>query len=144
MSFQVIPDSAMSPIERLPLEILSVIFELYVSTGDALRGCPTTISHVCSPWRELALESPFIWSNITIRLNTATISQKHLSELDHYFKRSDNVPSVPITLTILATRPFQTQEKNELLQPNADRIRCLCIKASEGSVANLQIGRAHV
>ena len=135
MSLQVIPDSAISPIERLPLEILSIIFEFYVSTDDALSGCPTTISHVCSSWRKDALENPFIWRNITIRLNTATISQNHRSELDHYFKSSDKVP---ITLTILATRPFQTQEINELLEPNAHRIRCLYIKASEGSVANIR------
>ena len=129
MSLHVIP---ISPIQQLTDDVLWHIFE-YAATSDALRG-PTTISHVCRLWRLLALDSPFIWSSITIRLNTATISQNHLLQLDHFFKRSQNVP---VNLTILATRIFEVQEKNELLRPNADRFRSLYIKASDGSVANL-------
>ena len=134
MSLQVIPAS---PIQRLTFDALWHIFS-YVSIIDPLKG-PITVSHVSQHWRLVALNSPFIWSNITIRLpvntdNTGTGSpQQHLLASAH-FKRSRDVP---ITITILATRPFETGEKKELLQPHAHRILALDIKASEGSVANL-------
>ena len=132
MSLQVIPAS---PIQRLPFDVLWLIFE-YISHGEFLKG-PITLSHVSQLWRQIALSSPFIWSNITILLNddaSATASpQQHLLA-SAYLKRSQNVP---ITLTIHATRPLETREKNELLQPHAHRFCSLQIKASKESLAIL-------
>ena len=122
-----------SPIRRLTFDVLWNIF-IYVSNSDPRQG-PMTVSHVSQLWRLVALNSPFIWSNITIRLtdDTETGSPKqHLLALA-YFNRSQNVS---ITLTIDATRPFFEPEKKELLQLHAHRFHTLYVKAVEGSVAN--------
>ena len=124
MSLQVIPAS-----QRLTFDVLWHLFG-HVSLSDPLKG-PMSISHISHQWRLVALSSPFIWSNITIRLYTS--SQQHFLA-SAYFTRSRDVP---ITLTIHATRRFNSWEKTELLQPHAHRIRSLHVKASEGSLANL-------
>ena len=123
-----------SPSQRLTFDALWHIFE-WVSFGDPLQG-PMAISHVSQRWRLVALNSPFIWSNISIRLTDTTGTgspQQHLLA-SAYFKRSQDVP---IILTIHASRHFETKEKEELLQPHAHRFRSLHVYASEGSVANL-------
>ena len=134
MSLQVIPAS---PIQRLTFDVLWHMFS-YVSIIDPLKG-PITVSHVSQHWRLVALNSPFIWSNITIRLsantdNTGTGSPRQHLLASAYFKLSQNVP---IALSINATRAFETWEQKELFQPHAHRLRSLHIKAIEGSVANL-------
>jgi hypothetical protein len=126
LQVQVIPAS---PSQRLTFDVLWHIFG-YVCLSDPLKG-PMSVSQVSHRWRLVALNSPFIWCNITIRLYTS--SQQHLLA-SAYFKRSQNVP---ITLTIHATRHFKSWEKMELLQPHARRFRSLHVKASAGSLANL-------
>ena len=124
MSLQVIPAS-----QRLTFDVLWHLFG-FVSLSDPLNG-PMSVSKVSQLWRLVALHSPFMWCNITIRLYTS--SQQHLLA-STYFKRSQNVP---ISLTIYATRSFEPWEKKGLLQPHAHRFRSLDVKASEGSLANL-------
>jgi hypothetical protein len=126
MSLQVIPAS---PSQRLTFDVLWHLFG-YICLSDPLQG-PMSMSQISHRWRLVALNSPFLWCNITIRLYTS--SQQHLLA-SAYFKRSQNVP---LTLTIHATRPFESWEKKELLQPHAHRFRSLHIKANEGSLANL-------
>ena len=124
MSFQAIPAS-----QRLTLDVLWYLFG-HVCLSDPHKG-PMSASQVSQCWRLVALTSPFLWCNITIRLYTN--SQQHLWALAH-FERSQNVP---ITLTIHATRHFRSWEKNALLQPYAHRFRSLHVKASAGSLTNL-------
>ena len=124
MSFQALPAS-----QRLTHDVLWHLLK-YVSLSDPLKG-PMAASQVSQPWRLAALHSPFIWSNITIRLYTSL--QQHLLALAH-FERSRNVP---IRLTIHAARPFKSWEKEALLLPHAHRFRALHVKASPGSLANL-------
>ena len=125
MSQQLIPAS-----QRLTFDVLWHLFG-YICLSDPLG--PMSVSQVSQLWRMVALLSPFIWCNITIQLNTATISQKHLLALAH-LKRSQNVP---ITLSIHATRRFKSWEKTELLKPHAHRFRSLHVKASTAYLANL-------
>jgi hypothetical protein len=124
MSFQAIPAS-----QRLTTDVLWHLFG-HVCLSDPLKG-PMSVSKVSRLWRMVALHSPFIWCNITIRLYTS--SQQHLWALAH-FERTQNVP---ITLTIRATRPFKSWERNALLRPYAHRFRSLHVKASAGFLANL-------
>lgn len=124
MSLQAIPAS-----QRLPFDVLWYLFG-YVHISDPHRS-PMSVSQVSQHWRLVALHSPFIWCNITIRLYTN--SQQHLLALAR-FQRSQNVP---ITLGIHATRHFNSWEKDALLLPYAHRFRFLHVKASAGSLANL-------
>lgn len=124
MSPRVIPAS-----QRLTCDLLWHLFG-HVSLSDPHKG-PMSVSQVSQQWRHVALYSPFIWSNITIRLYTS--SQRHLLALAH-FRRSQNVP---ITLTIYATRPFKSWEKEALLLPHAHRFRSLHIKSITNFLVNL-------
>jgi hypothetical protein len=131
MSFQVQVISA-SPIQLLDFDVLSLIFE-HVALSDPIQG-PITASHVSRFWREIALESPGMWRNITIYLHTyTTIPQRHLWA-SAYFNRSKNLP---VILNIHASRHFETWEKEALLLPQSHRFESLHFKASEGSVANM-------
>jgi hypothetical protein len=137
MSLQIIPAT---PIQRLPYDILRHIFG-YVGQSDSVG--PMSISQVSQRWRSIALDSPLMWRYITIWLDadiTDTDSPKQHLLACAYLKRSQNVS---IALTIHASRHFETQEMEELIQQHSHRIRSLYIKASEGSVSNLlwmQIG----
>ncbi|KEP51037.1 F-box-like protein [Rhizoctonia solani 123E] len=62
------------PIHSLPRELLARIF-LFVSrsqhnhtrySGLSMRNRPEVVSHVCSRWRELAVNSPSFWSTICL------------------------------------------------------------------------------
>ncbi|KAF8804110.1 hypothetical protein BYT27DRAFT_7108039, partial [Phlegmacium glaucopus] len=114
---------------QLPHDVLWYLFG-HVSLSDPAKG-PMAASQVSQSWRVAALNSPLIWSNITIRLYTS--SQQHLLALA-YFERSRKVL---ITLTIHATRHFKSWEKEALLLPYAHRFRSLHVKASAGFLANL-------
>ncbi|KAE9390779.1 hypothetical protein BT96DRAFT_796016, partial [Gymnopus androsaceus JB14] len=61
--------SLISPIRRLPDDILSVLFEQYCI--DSEQQFPTLgpfkLSAVCSHWRSIVLSNPSIWSRITFR-----------------------------------------------------------------------------
>ncbi|KAJ7817267.1 hypothetical protein B0H14DRAFT_2456895, partial [Mycena olivaceomarginata] len=62
-----------SPIRRMPAEILTEIFAFFVpdafeelarvANADLLR-----IAHVCSRWHKLAMETPSLWSSIGLHL----------------------------------------------------------------------------
>ncbi|KAE9390313.1 hypothetical protein BT96DRAFT_833590, partial [Gymnopus androsaceus JB14] len=56
----------LSPIRRLPNEILSRIFMFYCKENDLTSRYPggaaaLTISAVCTRWRELAISQPVLW-----------------------------------------------------------------------------------
>ncbi|KII86792.1 hypothetical protein PLICRDRAFT_177530 [Plicaturopsis crispa FD-325 SS-3] len=55
-----------APIHRLPAEILSSIFIWYrdMCSGYAYWPLWTRVSHVCRHWRDVALDSPRLWSHI--------------------------------------------------------------------------------
>ena len=62
-------DVALAPHKKLPLEVLRAIM---VFTASEPTRIPVTdegvyaMSHVCSPWRQLMLDTPELWSNISI------------------------------------------------------------------------------
>ena len=54
--------NALTPIGRLPPEVLSEIFQLFVTDGGSVHK----IMSICQRWREVALQIPKFWSKITI------------------------------------------------------------------------------
>jgi hypothetical protein len=124
MTLQVIP-----AFQRLTFDVLWHLFGI-ICLSDPLKG-PMLISHISQWWRLVALDSPLMWSDITIQLCTS--EQKHPLAWA-YFERSRNVP---ISLTIHAIRRLQPWEKTELLLPHAHRFRSLHVKTSAGFLANL-------
>lgn len=66
-------DSLLSPVCKLPFEILGEIFLHYVkdnSDPEALFDIPVLqLTHVCRSWQEVAVTFKTLWSNIVLNLN---------------------------------------------------------------------------
>ncbi|KAG7087225.1 hypothetical protein E1B28_013207 [Marasmius oreades] len=65
--------SLLSPIHRVPEEILAHIFSFCCDENILDSGCPPfvlTASTVCGRWRDVVLETPSLWSSISIRLES--------------------------------------------------------------------------
>ncbi|KAK7463389.1 hypothetical protein VKT23_006744 [Stygiomarasmius scandens] len=65
--------SQLSPIRRLPLELLSAIFHHCLPDLEFISprssDAPMLLTHVCHGWRNLALSIPSLWSSISIHTN---------------------------------------------------------------------------
>ncbi|KAF7302285.1 hypothetical protein MIND_00795800 [Mycena indigotica] len=69
--------SFLSPIRRLPVEIMAEIFEQCVRVDSAKldyfstnsQVAPLLLLNVCSWWRKICLGSPRLWTNLTFRAN---------------------------------------------------------------------------
>ncbi|KAF9075891.1 hypothetical protein BDP27DRAFT_1314675 [Rhodocollybia butyracea] len=105
--------SLLSPMRKLPTEVLLHIFE-YVCENNLFKcysrtssvsptrlispiiAYPPTmaISSVCFRWRELALGSPSLWANITVEMHTDPLIQatRFISAVASYLERSGNWP----------------------------------------------------
>ncbi|KDQ15783.1 hypothetical protein BOTBODRAFT_31265 [Botryobasidium botryosum FD-172 SS1] len=53
----------LSPMHRLPNELLGAIFVLVGASG---RNAPFSVSQVCKLWREIALNTPHLWTNVNV------------------------------------------------------------------------------
>ncbi|KAF5368999.1 hypothetical protein D9758_002843 [Tetrapyrgos nigripes] len=85
-----------SPIRRIPIELLTEIFSslpnscgLRVSFDDI--DTPTlNLSHVCSSWRAVTLSTPKYWSNLDINLENGRTAMQKI--VDVYLRLSGNSP----------------------------------------------------
>ncbi|KAJ6492039.1 hypothetical protein C8R45DRAFT_990271 [Mycena sanguinolenta] len=65
-----------SDIDRLPNELLSTIFMFAIEQHchdepTPFTTSPTTISHICHRWRQVALETGSLWTNIVLTFPTS-------------------------------------------------------------------------
>lgn len=69
--------NGLASVSRLPLEILSIIFEVFVTdycerrmTGNEIRGTSLcgwlVVLHICHHWRNVALGNPRLWTRIEL------------------------------------------------------------------------------
>jgi len=91
---------ALAPHKRLPPDILRFIFQICTETrvefslsrpGVDLRLL--RITHVCSAWRQLALETPALWNNIGITLDHAYWNRNQVTfySARQWFDRAQNI-----------------------------------------------------
>ncbi|KAJ7032537.1 hypothetical protein C8F04DRAFT_1107172 [Mycena alexandri] len=81
-------------IDRLPNELLSTIFFFAIDQHchDELNACtisPTTISHICHRWRQVALATGNLWTNIVLTYPT---SNEQVIRTLTWLSRSKNYP----------------------------------------------------
>ncbi|KAF8827624.1 hypothetical protein HHX47_DHR4000453 [Lentinula edodes] len=94
--------SLLSPIRKLPNEILGIIFDsacnqnLLCDSEDkysAIRVLPAlAISAVSFRWRHLALSSSRLWSTLNLKFSVVTIAAEFMLKLKLYLERSGNSP----------------------------------------------------
>ncbi|KAG7451303.1 uncharacterized protein BT62DRAFT_926978 [Guyanagaster necrorhizus] len=86
--------SALSPIRRLPLEILSEIFKLCLPGSYIIpksRSAPLLLTQVCGSWRRLALSIPQLWSSISVEV-TVQRCRPPLPLIELWLQRSMTQP----------------------------------------------------
>ncbi|KAJ6595058.1 hypothetical protein DFH09DRAFT_1136094 [Mycena vulgaris] len=91
--------TVMSPLRRVPSELLCEIFLLTSPHTRLIGGKPTKqppwyIGHVCRLWRHAALSYPLLWTNIEIhfRPNFSFKANYPLSMIETQLLRSANAP----------------------------------------------------
>lgn len=86
--------SLLSPIRRLPVELLVQIFSYCsgcndLATGEDERPQLLTLNAVCASWRSIISSTPKLWSTITVDRN---FQQRGLGLLKMYVQRSKQSP----------------------------------------------------
>jgi len=86
-----------SLIHRLPPELLSNIFLLYDHTsGTFPTSFAWTVAHVCSRWRQIAFNTPRLWSTIILDVSSLHVIRHRLDSrlqfLDTCLALSKSVP----------------------------------------------------
>ncbi|KAF5333026.1 hypothetical protein D9758_017216 [Tetrapyrgos nigripes] len=72
--------SLLTPIRRLPPELLGLIFSLVCVKSEIMRAvdCPPIhLSQVCAGWRELAWTTPILWSSFSIGEPNIQLQRKY-------------------------------------------------------------------
>ncbi|KAJ8590651.1 hypothetical protein M405DRAFT_718295, partial [Rhizopogon salebrosus TDB-379] len=101
--------AALSPIKRMPDEILALIFEHclpkrsldnpgFVSPGCTRGTTPLRLGRVCSSWRRIAHAHPRLWCNVDLSIcQSKEIFTKTLPRLLNWIHRSG---CLPLSLTL--------------------------------------------
>ncbi|KAJ4492124.1 hypothetical protein C8J55DRAFT_556520 [Lentinula edodes] len=132
-------DSIISPIYKLPLEILGEIFtnvccgDIGVNglSGEGKRRYPTLdLSRVCSKWRNMVISMPVLWTSLGIDMFCS------LNAAYSFFKRFLGRSSFhPVDFTINYEDAYPYQYPHEapifpLLESNCGRWRHVCVRTS--------------
>jgi len=92
--------SLLSPVRKLPMEVLTQIFDFYyvdVGYGLSVKSTPgsrivapsLTLSHVCTFWRKVTRSQPSLWSSMSLDLRQCRFKQRQLCHLVKcYLRRS--------------------------------------------------------
>ncbi|KAK7024915.1 hypothetical protein R3P38DRAFT_1054100 [Favolaschia claudopus] len=92
---------ALSPLRRVPTEILSLIFESAVDPGERpgapwgeilMNMVPWDLSNVCVRWRRIALSQPNLWTFIGLTSHTRPPSSATLRIVEAQLTRSQQMP----------------------------------------------------
>ncbi|TDL15266.1 hypothetical protein BD410DRAFT_809074 [Rickenella mellea] len=72
-----------APILRIPCEITSGIFEFCLPKDEfprpSIQSAPMQLSHVCSSWQKLAIQTPRLWSKVSLCMSTEDGGQTKVS-----------------------------------------------------------------
>ncbi|KAJ7778762.1 hypothetical protein DFH07DRAFT_539487 [Mycena maculata] len=87
--FQECCHSLLSPIRKLPPEILQTIF--FASKGPEPDVIPVE-GQVCRHWRDVVVETPKLWSNISVGRNRFSYTQRYHDLASLFLERSTSRP----------------------------------------------------
>ncbi|KAJ7618305.1 hypothetical protein DFH06DRAFT_97536 [Mycena polygramma] len=85
--------AVLSPVRRVPPELLCEIFTLTRPGAEAAAEPPWRLGHICQSWRRAVLWNPLFWNSITIpNLLGAPTYDPAPSRIDIQLLRSANTP----------------------------------------------------
>ncbi|KZP29038.1 hypothetical protein FIBSPDRAFT_927141 [Athelia psychrophila] len=115
-----------APVARLPNEVLAMIFE---AAKHPKEHKEVIISHVTRRWRDVALSTPRLWTNIR-----RIVGDKQDERLTAYFERSK---AVPVDFTINVNEKSAAQIRH-FIDLHIERMRSLSITSlSEHACAQM-------
>ncbi|KAK1229931.1 hypothetical protein PQX77_007030 [Marasmius sp. AFHP31] len=95
--------SLLSPIYRMPPEILEMVFAFACEKNDLKPSVPppaVQLSMVCGRWREIVLSSPNFWSTISINFTEwKWSSYSALTAITRFFVQQSNPSLLQVSLT---------------------------------------------
>ncbi|KAF7365084.1 F-box domain-containing protein [Mycena venus] len=119
----------LSPLRRMPTEILSLIFTFTLPPHPRAESAPWTISAVCSRWRAIVISQPCFWSFIQLDYHSE-FSPITSFRLETQLRRSGELP---LKIEILMDNiPFRSWEsfKLRILCEHAERWEKISIEGS--------------
>jgi hypothetical protein len=142
--------AALSPMRRLPLEVISHIFILCLPEGwhrwlHRPHRAPLLLMQVDRHWRIAALRTPRLWTSLVLHLDELSSSeskernQEHLEEMwaKRWFERSSGC-GLSIRLISSANCKMATHPIIDVLVPHARRIEELSVSLSSGLYSALE------
>ncbi|KAI0781328.1 hypothetical protein BD413DRAFT_464317 [Trametes elegans] len=117
-------------VNRLPTELLTIIFRLVEAESDKSVAL-INATHVCRQWRNIALDSPFLWTRIVL---------KHPVAIETFLQRSRGLPIELEHST--GYRPMSLSPK--FISSEIRRMRCLRLSSAGGATLDMILRRLKV
>ncbi|KAJ7648197.1 hypothetical protein DFH06DRAFT_1476276 [Mycena polygramma] len=114
--------AVISPIRRVPAELICEIFLLASSTDDGVNKPPWYLGHICRSWRDSALAYPALWISLTVDVDSSV--SRTMSRLRAQLLRS---AIGPLDIHWRCDHPSLL----DLLLPHSTRWRNLCFDDCE-------------
>ena len=148
---------ALAPQKRLPAELLSQVFIAAHSEASSIppekRGSPLVLCHVCSRWRQVALNTAELWTDVVLRLTEYTRLEPPdaIDVAREWFARSDANTHKLLSLAIVNQLPASTTKwedeglgeilKAKVIAPFSGRWRSLQIQMPDNELDRLRLSR---
>jgi hypothetical protein len=123
-----LPHAQITPIQTLPYDVLFDIFDIFTlpCPGVPSLSMALTLSHVCRSWRDVALTSPKLWADVSIRLPWSRCHPDHITWVQKLIARS-NQCAISLQFHI---DPFSVCSALSIINANSRRIHKLSISIS--------------
>ncbi|KAF7319589.1 Short-chain dehydrogenase/reductase family protein [Mycena chlorophos] len=106
------------PVHTLPKEIISFIFQHYVPTAPRRasllhRWSPIMLGHICRAWREIALETPRLWSSFSLVITPKSKMHRILKIARLFLERS---APAPLSFALICESRSRTEDVESMLK----------------------------
>ncbi|KAF8165655.1 hypothetical protein B0H34DRAFT_247254 [Crassisporium funariophilum] len=148
-AFVRVHDAILSPIRKIPSELLEKIFRHYATSIIQWQHVsriqlPWVLSQVCQRWRAIVLRVPSLWSHVPAihLLDKRRKTQTTIKYLNELFARSRDAP---LTFNIYAPRQeYDTHPVLDVLVHHSERWQVLTIESSCITINALQRSRGRL
>ena len=131
----------LSPIRRLPPELLSEIFHNCLPQnydGEAAHKAVMLPSHVCQHWRDVALSTPTLWTNIVLRVTDKNFESR-VALVTTWFSRSGGSP---LSFTLKGYE--NVQPIIAFLLQHCNRWQCINLSVPFNTLRCLETAKGHL
>ncbi|KAJ7597760.1 hypothetical protein C8J56DRAFT_920886 [Mycena floridula] len=141
-------NSILSPIRRLPPEMLQEIFMHCLpgssTTSVTSREAPLLLGRVCKTWREISISTPTLWSDIKISLPKDSCQREAEQTRDIVEQWIGRSGSTPLSISLASSAQISTSSQHaielilDLLVQSSARWRILDIRLPSTSLVALE------